>query len=105
MVSIIAQRDYMDKEERMEKQFLKAVEISQVLGTSRSKAYEIIASGELPSVLIAGCRRVPVPAFNAYIAEKMKHSTARLDGSELSSSPSPLASTKTTTKPRSRRRR
>jgi excisionase family DNA binding protein len=65
----------MNKGLSVKVQFLRIVEIAQALNVSRSKAYEMIASGEIPSVDIAGCKRVPVPAFEVYVDAKMKDGT------------------------------
>ena len=43
-------------------------EAADALRISRSKAYEEVASGRLPSVKIGWCRRVPVEAVVRYIA-------------------------------------
>ncbi len=45
-------------------------ETARLLGISRSKVYMLIASGELPSVLIGRSRRVPVDALQRWIAER-----------------------------------
>lgn len=42
-------------------------EAAQALAISRSKLYELLASGALPSVRIDGSRRIPRDALNAYI--------------------------------------
>jgi excisionase family DNA binding protein len=46
----------------MEKSFYRVSEISQVLGICKSLAYELIATGEIPSVRIAGRKAIRVPA-------------------------------------------
>jgi excisionase family DNA binding protein len=38
---------------------------------SRSKIYELLASGDLPSVRIGASVRVPVDALRAWIAEQL----------------------------------
>jgi excisionase family DNA binding protein len=47
-------------------------EAAEVLGISRSKAYELVASGELPSVKIGTVRRVPVTALEAKLNEQIE---------------------------------
>lgn len=47
------------------------IEFAESYGVSRSKAYEIVASGEVPSITIGGCRRVPVESARAYIAHQL----------------------------------
>ncbi|MGI5162161.1 helix-turn-helix domain-containing protein [Microbispora sp. CA-102843] len=43
-------------------------EAAQALAISRSKLYQLIASGALDSVRINGSRRIPVSALHDYIA-------------------------------------
>lgn len=68
----------MNEADSVERLLMRPTEISQALAMSRSKVYELIASGQLPSVRVAGCVRVPVAAFRAWIDEHMK------DGAEHS---------------------
>ena len=51
----------------MEKLLLTPVEAAAVLSISRSKLYELMAAGRIPSVRIDGCRRVPVTALENYV--------------------------------------
>lgn len=46
---------------------LRPAETADAIGVSRSKAYQLIARGEIPSVLVGGCVRVPVAALQAWI--------------------------------------
>ena len=41
------------------------------MGVSRSKAYELIARGEIPSVKVGGCVRVPIAALQAWIDRQL----------------------------------
>jgi len=43
-------------------------EAARLLSISRSKAYELIAAGELASVTIGRARRVPMDALAAFVA-------------------------------------
>ena len=43
---------------RVEKLLLKPVEAAQSLGISRSKLYELLRAGVVPSVRIGACRRI-----------------------------------------------
>ncbi|MBD3147867.1 helix-turn-helix domain-containing protein [Microbispora camponoti] len=43
-------------------------EAAQALAISRSKLYQLIASGALDSVRIEGSRRIPMSALHDYIA-------------------------------------
>lgn len=48
---------------------LRVDEVARALALGRSKVYELIASGELPSLTIGAARRVPAEALRAWIAE------------------------------------
>lgn len=47
----------------MDRVLLTPVETARALGIGRSKVYELMASGELASVRIGRCRRVPCEAL------------------------------------------
>lgn len=55
----------------MDRLLLRPVEAAEAIGISRSKIYELLASGELPSVRIGASVRVPVEALRAWIAEQL----------------------------------
>jgi excisionase family DNA binding protein len=55
----------------MERLLLRPVEAAEAIGVSRSKIYELLASGDLPSVRIGASVRVPVEALRAWIAEQL----------------------------------
>ena len=44
----------------MEKLLLRPVEAAEVIGIGRSKVYELLSSGELPSIRVGASVRVPV---------------------------------------------
>lgn len=52
----------------MEKILLRPAEAAEALGISRSKAYELIATGAIPSVRIGNSARVPVKALHELAA-------------------------------------
>lgn len=56
----------------MSKLLLTVREAADMLGISRSKAYELLGRGELRSVYIDGCRRVPVHALEEYVAKLLE---------------------------------
>lgn len=62
-----------------DKLMLRPAEVAEAIGVSRSKAYELIAAGAIPSVrLDGGSVRVPVVALTAWIeAELAKGAAAR----------------------------
>ncbi len=57
----------------MDKLVLRPAECAEVLGIGRSKAYELLAKGELPSVRIGGSLRVPVARLREWIDRKASH--------------------------------
>ena len=45
-------------------------EAAEAIGVSRSRVYELIASGEIPSLKVGHVRRVPVKALHEWIAQR-----------------------------------
>ena len=60
----------------MEILLLRALEVARALGLGRSKAYELMASGELPVVRIGRSVRVPADGLLRWIEEKSENSEA-----------------------------
>ncbi|MFF4242610.1 helix-turn-helix domain-containing protein [Actinomadura geliboluensis] len=56
----------------MPKLLLTVPEAAKALAISRSKLYELLASGSLRSVRIDGSRRIPLNALNDYINTLME---------------------------------
>lgn len=65
-----------DQTTTIEPLLLTANEAAQALSIGRSKVYELIMSGELESVRIGGCRRVPVDALRQFIAGIRRSATS-----------------------------
>ncbi len=61
----------------MESILLRAGEVSQVLGLGRSKIYEMMAAGELPTVRVGRAIRVPRAALEAWVS---RHTVDAADG-------------------------
>lgn len=55
-----------------ERLMLRPTEAGDAIGVSRSKVYEMIAAGQIPSIRVAGCVRVPVKALEAWIAANQR---------------------------------
>ena len=55
----------------MDKLLLRPVEAAEAIGIGRSKIYELLASGELPSIRIGSSVRVPVDALRAWIDRRL----------------------------------
>lgn len=51
----------------MDKLLLTPVEAAKALGIGRSKLYELLQTGQLNSVRIGACRRVPAEALTAFL--------------------------------------
>ncbi len=51
----------------MDKLLLRPAEAAEAIGIGRSKVYELLASGELPSIRVGSCIRVPVAALREWI--------------------------------------
>ena len=54
----------------MEKILLKPKEVTQYLGLSKSKVYEMITTGQLPSIRIGRCVRVPAKALEQWVEDQ-----------------------------------
>lgn len=54
----------------MERLLLRPIEAADAIGIGRSKVYALLASGELPKILIGRSIRVPVEALRAWIAQQ-----------------------------------
>ena len=54
---------------------LRPSETAETLGFSRSKTYELIAAGVIPSIRVDGSIRVPVDALRQWIARQLAEQT------------------------------
>lgn len=54
----------------MDKLLLKPVEVAEIVGVGRSKVYELISAGELPSIRLGGSVRVPVDLLREWVNRK-----------------------------------
>jgi excisionase family DNA binding protein len=54
----------------MDRLLLRPIEAAEAIGVGRSKMYELLASGELPSVRIGSSIRVPVDQLREWIQQK-----------------------------------
>ena len=52
----------------VEKLLLKPEEAAEILSIGRSKVYELMGTGELASVRIGACRRIPAEALSDFVA-------------------------------------
>lgn len=51
----------------MDRLLLNPTEAAAVLGIGRSKVYELLQNGQLESVHIGSCRRVPAEALHRFV--------------------------------------
>ena len=56
----------------MDRLLLRPTEAAEAIGIGRSKIYELLAAGDLPSIRIGGSVRVPVEALRAWIARQLE---------------------------------
>ena len=56
----------------MEIMLLRAEEVAKALGVGRSKAYEMMASGEVPVVRIGRSVRVPAESLRRWISDRVE---------------------------------
>jgi excisionase family DNA binding protein len=54
----------------MDKLLLRPAETAEILGIARSRAYALIASGELPCVRIGKSVRVPIESLRAWVSSR-----------------------------------
>lgn len=55
----------------MDRALLTPIEVTQILGIGRSKVYELLACGELPSIRIGRCIRVPKSSLDDWIKDRI----------------------------------
>jgi excisionase family DNA binding protein len=58
------------------KLLLRPAEVAAALGLGRSKVYELIGRGVLPSIRIGGSVRVPVTELRSWIAAQLDNQQA-----------------------------
>ncbi len=63
-------------------QCLRAEQVAQELGIARSKAYQMMASGELPVIRIGTSVRVPADALRAWIEQNVQGNSEGRQGKE-----------------------
>jgi excisionase family DNA binding protein len=51
----------------MDKLLLRPEEVAELIGVGRTKVFELMRTGQLESVRIGACRRIPASAVFAYV--------------------------------------
>ncbi len=64
----------------MEVQLLRVTEAAKILSISRSRAYELIAQGVIPSVRLGASVRVPALALTRFVIELQEEAAGLLAG-------------------------
>ena len=54
----------------------KPVEAAQAIGVSRSKMYDLMRSGQVPSIRVGGVLRVPVEGLRLGVEQQLAERTA-----------------------------
>jgi excisionase family DNA binding protein len=57
----------------MSKLLIKPSEAAELLGVGRSKVYQMLAAGELPSLRVGALVRIPSDALRRWVEERTKH--------------------------------
>jgi excisionase family DNA binding protein len=63
-------------EDQMDKLLLTPVEAARALGIGRSTVYELMQTGQLESVRIGACRRVPAEAVHTFLLHLRRAASA-----------------------------
>lgn len=63
--------------EKLKSLFLRPVEAAALIGASKSKTYELIEKGEIPSVRIGGLLRIPREAIERLAHEAIEQAANR----------------------------
>lgn len=61
----------------MEKLLLTPQEAAEALSIGRSKLYELLGAGQIESVRVGSCRRIPIGALIEFVGRLQEHDTAR----------------------------
>jgi excisionase family DNA binding protein len=69
----------------MDKLLLTPTEAATALGIGRSKVYELMQTGQLQSVHIGACRRVPADAIHSFL-RKLRSAASACDARGLTGS-------------------
>jgi excisionase family DNA binding protein len=56
----------------MDRLLLRPDEAAELIGVGRSKVYEMLATGELPSVRVGGRLRVPLNELREWVAQRVR---------------------------------
>jgi len=74
-INLVLVDNHCMSENRVDRLLLRPAEAAEAIGIGRSKVYELLASGELPSIRIGGTVRVPVDALREWIDRQLAERT------------------------------
>lgn len=60
----------------MDQLLLKPEDVARTLNLGRTKVYELIMKGDLPSIVVGKCRRVPADALRKWIDKQLEEQGA-----------------------------
>ena len=66
----------------VERILYRPVEAAEAIGVSRARMYELLASGEIPSVKVGNVKRVPVASLNDWLQRRLAESGDRARSQE-----------------------
>jgi excisionase family DNA binding protein len=55
----------------MDRILLRPIETAEAIGVSRSRVYELISRGEIPSIRVGGAVRVPVDSLRDWVTRRL----------------------------------
>ena len=61
---------------QVERILYRPAEAAKAIGISRSRIYELIARGEIPSIRVGGVVRVPVASLQGWVNQKISDRAA-----------------------------
>ena len=70
-ILVLSGRNGTRRKDCMERLLLKPAEFAEAIGVSRSRGYELIERGEVPSVRIGNSVRVPVDALKKWSEQRL----------------------------------
>ena len=59
----------------MDRMLLRPTEVAETLGICRTRAYDLINSGAIPSVRLGNSLRVPIEALRAWLDRQLETNT------------------------------
>jgi len=64
---------HLDQQDRSTPLLVRVEEAARILSLGRSTVYELMASGELPSITIGTARRIPLVALQEWVTGRTRY--------------------------------